>query len=128
MQARVAGRVKDGQQDEAGGADDGEDDGQARQDLLAEGGVGDEAAAVAQDAVGEEGQVQENGGEAAAGDEERLELGGADVADVGDALAVLHGAVDLAARVDVPVDQEGEQRGQPEDAGYDGQDLFGWAY
>lgn len=103
VQARVAVRVEDGQQDEAHGADERPEDGQPGQDLLARRRVGHQAAAVAQPAVREERGVEEDGGEHAAGDEERLELPGAHVRDVGDRLAVGHGRVDLGVGVDDPV-------------------------
>lgn len=79
VQARVAVGVEDGEEDEARRAHEGPGDGQAREDLLARGGVGDQAAAVAQPAVRQEGGVEEDGGQDAAGYEERLELARADV-------------------------------------------------
>lgn len=79
VHARVAGCVEDAQADEADGADQGPEYGEARQDLLAQGGVGNKTAAVAKPTVGEEGGVEEDGGDDAAGYEERLELAGADV-------------------------------------------------
>lgn len=123
MQPGVAGRVEDGQQDQADGADDGEEDGEAREHLLTHGRVGHEAALMAQPAVGAERDVEEDGGDDAAGDEERLEPAGADVADVGDALPRCHGGVVLAAPVDDPVQQQAEERAEPDDAGDDGEDL-----
>lgn len=114
MQLGVAEGVEDGEEDEACCADDGEEDCQAREDLFSQGGVGHEAALVAQPAVGQEGDVEEDGGEDAARDEERLELLGADVADVGDRLAGLHGGVAGAVLVDAPPDQEAEEGAEPD--------------
>lgn len=102
VQARVAGRVEDAQADEADSADEGPEDGEAREDLFAQRRVGHEAAAVAEPAVREERGVEQHGGEDAARDEERLELAGADVGDVGDHLAVFHGRILFEAGVDDP--------------------------
>ena len=84
MQLRVSQGVKDGQQNETGCADGGKGDGEPGEDLLRESGVGHEPAPVPQPAVREEGDVEEDGGDGAAGDEERLQLLRAHVADVCD--------------------------------------------
>lgn len=122
VQVLVAVRVKDAQANKADGADDGEEDCEAIQNLLANGGVGYEAALVAEPAVGEEGEVEEDGGEDAAGDEEGLEVVGADVADVGDALGRRHGGVDCAVGVDDPVEEHAEEHAEPHETRYDGED------
>lgn len=123
MQRGVAVGVEDGQQDKTGGADNGEDNRQAEQDLLADGDVGDQTAAVSQPALRDKGQVQEDGDDAGAGDEERLELLGADVADVRDVLAGVHGRVVRAVRVDDPVQQEPKQHAEPDEARDDWEHL-----
>lgn len=109
VQLLVAPGVEDGQQDEAGGADEGEQDAQPDEGALAGRLVAHEAAAVAQPALGEEGQVEEDDGDGGAGDEERLELLRANVADVGDGAAALHGRVDAAVCVDDPVEEHAEE-------------------
>ena len=124
MQLRVTQGVEDGEQDQARRAEQREHDGQAGQHLLTGGGVGHEAAAVPQPAIGAEGHVQQDGGDDAAGDEERLELGGADVADVRDLLAVIHGGITLPMRVDDPVQQQTQKGAEPDEAGEDGSDLL----
>lgn len=109
VQLLVAPGVEDGQQDEAGGADEGEQDAQPDEGALAGRLVAHEAAAVAQPALGEEGQVEEDDGDGGAGDEERLELLRTNVADVGDGAAALHGRVDAAVCVDDPVEEHAEE-------------------
>lgn len=123
VQLGVAEGVEDGQQDQAGGADEGEEDGEPAEDLLGGGGVGDEAAAVPQPAVGGEGRVEQDGGNDAAGDEEGLEAGGADVADVGNVLRLAHGGIVSPLLIHDPEDEQAEQGGEPHDPGYDGKDL-----
>lgn len=122
VEVLVAVGVKDAETDEADGADDGEEDCEAVENLLADGGVGHEAALVAEPAVGKEGEVEEDGGEDAAGDEEGLEVVGADVADVGDGLGRRHGGVDCAVGVDDPVEEHAEEHAEPDEARYDGED------
>ena len=117
VQAVVPRRVKHTQQDQARGAGDGTRDGQAGQDLLGRRGVGRQAALVAQVAVGAERKVEEDGGQDTACDEQRLEVGRADVADVGDALVVGHGrVVDLVGCYD-PVQEKAQEGGEPDEAG-----------
>lgn len=58
---------------------------------------------MSQPPVGAEGQIQEDGRHNAAGDEQRFELSGANVADVGDLLPTVHRGIALAVRVDNPV-------------------------
>ena len=117
MQTWIPRRVKHTQQDEAGGADDGTHDGQAGQDLLGRRGVGRQAALVAQPAVGAEREVEEDGREDTARDEQRLEVGRPDVADVGDPLVVGHGrVVDLVGCYD-PVQEKAQEGGEPDEPG-----------
>ena len=86
VQIGMAQGVEDGQQDQTGRAGDGEQDRQRTQDLLDPAEVLGQPAGMPQPALGGEAQVQEDGGHAAAGDEERLEPLGADVRDVCDPL------------------------------------------
>lgn len=79
VHAWVARCVEDAEADEADGAYQRPEDGEAREDFFAEGGVGDETALVTEPSVGEEGGVEEDGGDDAAGDEQGLELAGANV-------------------------------------------------
>lgn len=79
VQTGVVRGIEDTEADKADGAHQGPDDGEAGQDFLAQGGVGYKAAAVAKPAVGEEGGIEEDGGNDTACDEERLELAGTDV-------------------------------------------------
>ena len=85
--------VKDGEEDEPAGARDGEDDAEDGEDLLRGVDVADEGAFVAEPALRDEGEVEEDGGYDAARDEERFEAEGADVGDVGDALIGVHARV-----------------------------------
>ena len=120
MQLGVPRRVEDAEQDQAGGADDGEDDCEPGQDLFARRDVGHQPALVAEPAVGEEGNVEEHGGQDAPRDEERFELGGADVRDVGNLLPLVHGAVvSPFGAVEEPEEEEGEQGCEPDHAGQD---------
>lgn len=77
--AVVPPRVEDGQQDQASAARDRRDAGEDRERLLRPRRVGREAAPVPQPALGQEGEVQEHDGGGGHGDEEGLELLGADV-------------------------------------------------
>lgn len=54
-------------------------------------------------ALREEGQVEGDDGDGGAGDEERLQVAGANVADIRDGGVVGHGRVVRAVRVDDPV-------------------------
>ena len=108
VQARVVVGVEDGEQDQARGAREAEDDGEDAEDLLRPARVGHQPARVAEPALGREPGVQEDGGDHRAGDEERLEAVRARVGDVGDGLLGFHrGQVGFAFRA--PDDQEGEQ-------------------
>ncbi len=118
-------RVKDAQQDQPSSPENGKRNSQTTQDLLAARGVGDQTTAVPQPAVGGKRQVEEDGGEHAARDEQRLEVVGADVADVGDGLRVRHGPVVHAVLVDDPVEEQRQEGSEPDDARDDGGDLGG---
>lgn len=121
----VAGRVENTQQDQADSADDGEGDGQPGENLLTRSGVGRKTSLVTQPPVGTERKIQQHGSDDAAGNEERLEVGGAHVADVGNALGVIHGRVVRLVSVHDPVEEQGQQGGQPDGAGQNGCYLRG---
>lgn len=108
MQPGVAVRVEDAEEDEAGGAAHGADDAQHAEDLLRDAEVFRQAARVAEPALRGEGEVEEDGRDDGAGDEERLEPVGAHVGDVGDALVGFHGGVARAALRE-PDDEHGEE-------------------
>lgn len=78
---------------------------------------------MAEVALREKGQVEGDGGDGAAGDEEGFEFSGADVADVGDGLAGGHGWVEGAVGVDDPVQEEAEEEAEPDCTGEDGEPL-----
>lgn len=63
-------------------------------------------------ALSHEAEVEEDGGDDGAGDEERFQPVGARVGYVGYRLACLHGWVDGVA-TGFPVDEEGEEHAQP---------------
>lgn len=71
--------VEDGQQDEAAGTDDGEEDGEAHEDEFADAAVGCESASLSEDELGGEGQVEEDGANGAHCDEHGFEFLGANV-------------------------------------------------
>lgn len=116
MQRRVAHRVIDAEADDADSADKGEEHAQPDEDLLANALVGDEAAGVAQPALSQEGQVEGDGGEDTAGDEERPHLVGADVADEGEGLAVGDGGIAFAVGADDPVEKHTQEHAEPDEA------------
>jgi len=82
---------------------------------------------VAQPAVKEEAEVEEDCGEDGADDEPGLHGGrGADIGDVRNGLLayirrLLHRGQDGIMRRDDPVEQEAEEGGQPEHGGYHGE-------
>jgi len=78
---------------------------------------------VAEPAVGAEGGIEEERGDDAADDEERLQVRGADVADVGDGSGVGHGGVVRPVGIDGPVDEQAEEHAEPDEARDDGYDL-----
>ena len=82
VEGGVATGVEDAQADETDGAEDGAEDGEDGEDLLKHRFVAGEPAFVAEPAFGEEGEVEEDGCEDAAYDEEGFEVRGADVGDV----------------------------------------------
>lgn len=123
VQLGVAGRVEARQAGQADGADEGEEDGEAREHLLAQARVGHEAALVPQPPVEAEGQVEEDGGDDAARHEQRLELRGAHVRDVRDGLLRVHRVVMDPVRIDNPVYQHAQQHADPYRAGNDGENL-----
>lgn len=97
------GRVETRKETEPNGADQGEDDGETREDFLANSCVGDQAALVSQPPIGRKGEIQEDGRDDAPGDEERFQFSGTDVRDVGNVLGVSHGRIVYPLGVDDPV-------------------------
>lgn len=122
VQALMLASLKDGQANQANGANEGKRNSQPGEDLFAYGGVGNEAAAVSQPTLGDKRQVEEDGGEDAAGDEERAQAVGTDVADVGDVGSLGHGGVAAAVLVDDPREEHTEEHAQPDEAGDYGED------
>ncbi|KAJ3553315.1 hypothetical protein NPX13_g10913 [Xylaria arbuscula] len=116
--------VETGEKSQADGADEGEEDGHAAEDLLGECRVGDQTALVTEQPVGDEGCVQEDGGEDRSHDEQRLQLGGAHIRDVGDGLAILLRRISSFVCVDDPVQEETEESGEPHKTRYYGKYLF----
>lgn len=125
MRGVVAPGVEDGEQDETRGADEGEQDRERLEDLFAGGRVGGQAAAVTEPAVGGEREVEEDGRQDAARDEERLEIVRAHVRDVGYRRVGRHGREAALVRVDDPVQPEAQEGAEPDAARDYGQDLFG---
>lgn len=123
VQLAVVLGVKDGQQDQAGGANDGKDNGGNGEGLFAARRVGHEAAAVAQPARGQHGQVEEEADDAGAGDEERLQHVGANVGDEDDADVLVLVVVGPRVVVDDPVQEHAEQHAEPDEGRDDGQPL-----
>lgn len=117
--------VKDGEQDEPRGAEEGKENGEDGEGLFAARGVGDEAALVAEPALGDKGEVEEDGDDDGARDEEGLELGGANVANVDNGGVRVHEAVGLLVLVDDPVQEHAEEHAEPDEAGDDGEPLGG---
>ena len=118
-------RIKDGKADEADGPNDSEHNGKAYEDFLNDRGVGHEASAVAQPALGREGEVEGDGGDAGAGDEERLQVEGANVADVGQGHVGFDGGEAPPVDGHEPPEEHAEEHSQPDEAGEDGQPLEG---
>lgn len=96
VQVGVVVRVEDGEEDETEAAAYGEEDGEAGQNLLGRGRVGGKATAVSEPALSHEAQVEEDGGDDGAGDEERFQAKSPDVTDIGDRLPFVHRWVDRA--------------------------------
>jgi hypothetical protein len=114
VEAIMVDGVENGEENQACGADKSEDDGEDGEDLLAEGSIRDQAALVTQPALGDKREVEEDGGDDAAGDEERLEMRGTDVADVGDGLVFTHGRVVLGIGVDNPREEHAKEHAAPD--------------
>ena len=117
----MTGGIKNGEQYKADGANDGEENCQAGQHLLHGGVIGHQAPAVAEPSVGCECEIEEDCGEDGAGDEEWLQIVCANIADICQCLRLAHRRVVHAVRRENPVEEEGHQCRQPEDATYDGQ-------
>lgn len=115
--------VETREETQSNGADQGEDDGETREDFLANSCVGDQAALVSQPPVGRKGEIQEDGRDDAPGNEERFQFSGTDVRNVGNVLSISHGRIVYPFRVDDPVNQETQKGRQPHHAGDDGKPL-----
>lgn len=76
-----------------------------------------------QPALGEEGKVEEDGGDAGTGDEEWFEPFCAYITDIGDALVGVHGGV-VWFTDDIPMDEEAQEHAEPAQAGDDWEDLL----
>lgn len=109
MQLMMALGIKNRQQNQASSTEDGKQNGQNGQGLFAARGIGHKTAVVAQPALGDKGQVKSDGGDAGAGNEERLEGGGANVADVGNVGVGSHEAVGFLVLVNDPVEEHAEE-------------------
>ena len=90
MQFWMTEGIEDTQQYQPHGSSDREEDTQATQNLFRGTEVLGQASSVPEPTLGEEGKVEEDGCDAAAGDEEGFEALGADVGDVGDSLIGVH--------------------------------------
>lgn len=123
MHLRMPIGIKNRQADQAHGAHEGKHNGQGDEHLLADGAIRDQAAAVPQPALGGKGQVEGDGGDAGAGDEERLHLEGANVADVGERHVGLEGRVAALVGADGPLEEHAEEHAEPDEAGEDGEPL-----
>lgn len=76
---------------------------------------------MAQPALADKGEVEEDCGEDAAGDEERPQLLGANVADEGDCGVFGHGGKMAGVVVDDPPEEHSQEHGQPDKARDDGE-------
>lgn len=108
MEPWIAEGVEAREEGQANGADECEENGHAAEDLLGKRCVGDQAALMAQQPVGDEGCVEKDSCEDASHYEQRLQLGGANVGDVCDGLAILLRRVSSLARVYAPVQKEAQ--------------------
>lgn len=115
--------VEDGEEDQAGRADEGAEDGQAGQNLLTSALIAHQSASVSEIALRQEGEVKGDGGDGGAGDEEWLHLIGANVADVGERHVGVNGRIPLAVCADDPVEQHAQECSQPDEAREDGKPL-----
>ena len=109
MQLVMALGIKNTQQNQTSSTQQGKQNRQNGQRLFAARGIGDQAALVAQPALGDKGQVEGDGDDAGAGDEERLELGGSNVAYVDNVGVGGHEAVGLLVLVHDPVEEHAEE-------------------
>lgn len=125
MQCGVVHSVEDGQQNEASGTDEGKHHRQTKEDLFAYGRVGDQTPAVSQPALGGKREVEGHGHDHGPGDEERLQLLRPNVADVRNVLALVHGRVVDAVRVDDPVEEQSEEHPEPHETREDRDHLRG---
>lgn len=79
MQSAVLSRFEDRQADKTNSSNSREDNGEAAEDLLHDGRVGGKTAAMSQPSLREKRGVEEDGGQDAADNEERLETIGTDI-------------------------------------------------
>lgn len=117
VQVRVVVRVEDGEQDQACGSRDREDDGQHREHFLRRRRVGHQSPLVPEPPLCHECQVERHGRDHATGDEEWFQSVRSHVGDVGDCLSGLHGWVDGMPN-HFPSNEHGEEHGQPPESGY----------
>lgn len=113
MKVLMPGRIEDAQEDQPRRPHDREEDGQGLEYLFPDGHGREQPPPVAQPHIRHKGRVEGDGREDAAGDEQRFEVVGADVADKRDAGAALHLGVVRHAGVDDPVQEEAEEHGEP---------------
>ena len=99
MEPWIAEGVEAREEGQANGADECDENGHAAED---------QAALMAQQPVGDEGCVEKDSCEDASHYEQRLQLGGANVGDVCDGLAILRRRVSSLARVYAPVQKEAQ--------------------
>lgn len=118
--------VENRQQNQAAHADNGKQDAEAREDLLLERRVGHQSSVVTQQALRGKGQVEKRCRDGRAGDEERFQLGGTNVADERNVVALVHVRVVLAVCVDDPVEEEAEEHAEPDEAGDHWEYLQPW--
>lgn len=102
MESRVMGRIEDAEADQADGADQSPGDGEARKNLLAEGGIRHETATVSQPTIRQKTIVEKDGGDDAASDEERLQLASPYVGNIGNILVGSHRGIVFEMCIDDP--------------------------
>ena len=90
MYSRMMSRIENREQNQSGSTNCRKHNRKCRENLLTTTSIGHESSVVSQPALRGKGQVQKDGGDAAAGDEEGLEGRSADVADVGNVLFLGH--------------------------------------
>lgn len=101
--------VKDGEEDESEGADDGEDDCANGQALLNARSIVRQTALVSEVALKNESNVEDDDSDCGAGDEQRLQAGGANVGDVCDVLIRSHTIMILRFAIRYPHQQHGKK-------------------